>query len=296
MVRDRPSLHVLPVAEARECYLRECVDLQSSRVLIDSVVDVEIAPDVPGRLYLPPGNALPVMVFSHGGGWVVGSLETHDQMCRELAVRSGCAVLSVGYRLAPEHPFPAAVDDVASAIHWTMQHGRDHRLARGRLALVGDSAGGNLAIAGALRCRDLGIPVQAQVLFYPVTTTDLAIGVDPGTDGLVLSREELESHQDRYLPHRPDRQQPEASPLDCADLAGLPPATVIAAGEDPIAPQARKYVAALRRAGVRATLHEHPGQLHGFAQFPGQGNGAAVALDQAAHALSTALAASHHVC
>lgn len=283
--RDRPSLHLMPPTQARECYEHEAP--RSHLPALHEVRDVAVAPGVSARLYRPAAGLLPVVLFFHGGGWVVGSVDTHDQMCRELALHSGCAVLSIGYRLAPEHPFPTAVDDAEAALRWVQAEGAEHELDKDRLAVAGDSAGGNIAAALTLRSRAAGVPLALQVLFYPVTTTDLSSGVDPTYEGFVLSREELAWHQDQYLPDLADRARAESSPLECADLGRLPEAVVIVAECDPIACQGVRYAAALRAAGVRATVHVHQGAIHGFAQLPDTFESARAALRQAADALGS---------
>lgn len=285
--RARPSLHLMPPAQARECYEREAE--QSEVPPLHEVRDVAVTPRVPARLYRPTPGKLPVVLFFHGGGWVVGSIQTHDQMCRELALHSGCAILSVGYRLAPEHPFPAAVDDAEAALIWVQAHAKEHDLDDGQLAVAGDSAGGNIAAALTLRGRAAGIPLRLQVLFYPVTTTDLAIGVDAEFDGLVLSHQELAWHQDHYLSCPADRRLAESSPLDRADLKGLPEAVIVVAECDPIAPQGLRYAEALRAADVPVTVQLHHGTIHGFAQYPGTFQKGHTALVQAADAARRAL-------
>jgi acetyl esterase len=287
--RDRPSLHLMSPVQARECYEHESGPV-TAQPPAHRVTDVVVASGVPARLYHPTdADRLPVVVFLHGGGWVVGSIDTHDRMCRELTLLSGCAVLSVGYRLAPEHPFPAAVDDAVAALAWVRANATTFNLDQGRLAVAGDSAGGNLAVAAALRSRQSGVPLQLQLLFYPVTTTDLDLGIDPEYDGLVLSRQELAWHQDQYLPDRSTRRHAESSPLDCADLAALPPAVIILAECDPIAPQSLRFAEALRAAGVPTTVHIHEGSIHGFAQFPDTLTSARTALAQASNATREAL-------
>lgn len=281
--RERPSLHLMPPEQARECYERETVP--SYLPALHEVRDVVVTAGVSARLYRPATGSLPVVLFFHGGGWVVGSIDTHDQMCRVLALHSGCAVLSVGYRLAPEHPFPTAVEDAEAALCWVQAQADEHDLDTGRLAVAGDSAGGNIAAALTMRSRASGVPLALQLLFYPVATTDLDAGVDPRYDGLVLSREELAWHQDQYLPDPADRGRAECSPLDCADLARLPEAVVVVAEWDPIAPQGLRYAEALRSADVPVTVHVHRGAIHGFAQFPDQCEGGYTALEQAADAL-----------
>ena len=284
--RARPSLHQLPPDRARACYERESV--QARGPALHDVRDLAVGGRT-ARLYRPAPGRLPVVLFFHGGGWVIGSVDTHDRMCRELASRSGCAVLSVGYRLAPEHPFPAAVEDAEAALAWVQAEGTAHDLDAGRLAVAGDSAGGNIAVALAVRSRASGVRLRLQLLFYPVTTTDLAAGVDPSYDGLVLSREELAWHQDQYLPDPADRSRSDSSPLDRADLDGLPEAVVLVAECDPIAPQGLLYAEALRGAGVPVTVHLHRGAIHGFAQFPDAFRSGREALVQAADALRGAL-------
>lgn len=290
----RPSLHLLPLAQAREVYERECAEKAGVGPRLAEVVDMHITADVTGRLYRPRPGIAPVVVYLHGGGWVLGGIDTHDRLCRELAERSRCAVLSVEYRRAPEHPFPSAVDDADAAVRWLRAAGSVHGLDPTRIAVAGDSAGGNLAVALALRERDRGLPLRLQLLLYPVTTTDLDAGIDPAHDGVELSRDELLSHQDHYLPRREDRISAEASPLDRADLTGLPPALVLLAEHDPIAPQGIAYAAALRASGVTATVRTYPGETHGFLQFPQGSAHAAEALEHAAEAIRTFLGADEH--
>jgi acetyl esterase len=286
--RERSSLHLLPIEEARLCYERENTPT-SLTPSMHEVSDVQITPQIPARIYRPTGGTHPAVLFFHGGGWVVGSLQTHDRLCRELAAASGCAVVSVGYRLAPEHPFPSAVDDAEESARWVRANATRLHLDADRLAVAGDSAGGNIAIALALRLRGTAQPVELQLLFYPVTTTDLNVGIDPRYEHLVLSGEELQWHQDQYLPDAVDRQLSETSPLDCADLADLPRAVIVVAECDPIAPQGLKYAEALRAAQVEATVHVYPGTLHGFVQSPEVFRDASEALGQAADALRGAL-------
>lgn len=292
--RARPSVHLMPVPDARRTFEQESRATNEAADMLppatgERIIDITTQAGVAARLYRPNGGLLPVVVFFHGGGWVLGSIETHNLMCRVLARESGCAVLSVDYRLAPEHPFPTAIDDAENAWKWVTEHGPSHDLDPSRLAVAGDSAGGNIAIALALRTATAAIRPSLQLLFYPVTTTDLTIGLDPSYDGLVLCRDELLWHQSLYLPHVADRRAPLASPLDRADLRGVPPALVIAAECDPIAPQSRLYVEALHGVEVPAELHVYPGMIHGFAQFPTQFQAARDALAAAAAALSTAL-------
>lgn len=291
--RARPSVHLLSVSEARQVFEQESRDAcRDTRLLacdLERVGDVVTDSGLRVRLYRPAGDQLPAVVFFHGGGFVLGSVDTHDLMCRELAAQSGCAVLSVNYRLAPEHPFPAAVDDAQEAWTWLVDHGSDHDLDPTRVAVCGDSAGGNIAVALALQTAGSTVQPLLQVLFYPVTTTNLTVGFDASYDGLVLCLDELLWHQAHYLPREADRRTPLASPMDCADLHEMPAALVIAAACDPIAPQSHRYAAALQAAGVPAEVQEFAGMIHGFAQFPIQFKAAREALSMAAGTLRSAL-------
>jgi acetyl esterase len=212
---------------------------------VASVRDIVI-PARPGslgaRVYSPSGDAPGVVVYFHGGGWVIGSVADWDASCRALAVASGCDVVSVEYRLAPEHIFPAAADDAFAAVAWVASL---TGLAAGRpIVVAGDSAGGNLAAVATLRARDAGGPAIAlQVLVYPVTDCDLDRGSYHQYDGseLILNREDMVWFWDHYLPSRSARVDPDASPLRAADLAGLPPAYLITAEHDPLRDEGFAY-------------------------------------------------------
>jgi acetyl esterase len=262
-----PRTAELTPAEARR-RLREARAVAAPRPEMSSVEDL-VMPGPAGklgcRLYRPVEAADLLLVFFHGGGWVVGDLETSDGSARRLAAATGVDVLSVDYRLAPEHPFPAAVRDAEAAIAWARE-----RLGAGRrLVLAGDSAGGNLAIVGALRARDHGFPVDAQVLAYPVVDCDLdRPAYREAGDLLPLRRVEMAWNWDHYLPDRESRRDPEAAPL-YADLAGAPPTVLVLAGHDPLVEEGRDLAAALRRADVPLRLLEYPGATHGFLAMPG---------------------------
>ncbi|MBW3667964.1 MAG: alpha/beta hydrolase [Actinobacteria bacterium] len=234
---------------------------------------------------------LPVVVFFHGGGFVMGGIESHDALCRSLANASGVAVASVDYRLAPEHAFPAAVDDAWAAVRWIAGHGADVGLDGGRLAVAGDSAGGNLAAVVALLARDAGMTaMRFQLLLYP--TLDARLGspsVDELAEGYMLTKRDLEWFYECYAP--PDKDDWRVSPLHAADLSGLPPALVITAQFDPLRDEGEAYVAKLLASGVAAASVRFDGMIHGFLGFPEQlvpASGAA--LGQAGRALAAALA------
>ncbi len=227
-----------------------------------SVLDVDAA-GVGARLYRPDtAGGAAVVVYLHGGGWVLGDLETHDGLCRLLADRSGCAVLAVDYRLAPEHPYPAAFDDLERAVGWLRTDGADrHGLDATRLAIAGDSAGGHLAAVGARRARDRGQPYAYQVLACPVI--DPRMGY-PDLDAYGLDRDEMRFFWDAFAPAgRVDREHPDLAPLN-ADLAGLPPALVITAEYDVLRDEGEAYAAALASAGVPTVAVRYLGLTHNF--------------------------------
>jgi acetyl esterase/lipase len=264
----RPNAHLLPVATARRNF--DAAFRALARPPVHRVAEVSIPTrdgrSIPGRLYLPAGagDAPPLTVYFHGGGWLLGSVDTHDVTTRMLANASACAVLSVGYRRGPEARFPTAVDDAVDALTWATDPASGVHVDRDRVAVAGDSAGGNLAGAAALHARDAVAPrLRHQLLVYPVTTTDLRRGVDPDYDGVVLERDELQWHQDNYLQTPRQATDPRVNLLD-ADLAGLPETTVILAECDPIRPQGERYAAALRAAGVPVGSHLSAGMVHGF--------------------------------
>lgn len=249
------------------------------------------------RLTAPEGRggAVPGLVFFHGGGWVAGSIATHDHLCRAIARDAGVAVVSVEYRLAPEDPFPAAVDDAEAATAWVAGNARTLGIDPARLAVGGDSAGGNLAAVVARRARDKGGPAPAlalalQVLLYPITDADLNTpSYRENAEGFFLTRAAMAWYWDQYLPDVSRRRDPDASPLRADDLAGLPPALVVTAGYDPLRDEAEAYARRLADAGVAVRLSPYPGMIHGFlrrfAAFE-QGN---KALAEVARALREAL-------
>lgn len=249
---------------------------------------------VPVRSYRPAGQAgnLPALVFYHGGGWVVGSLDTHDHMCRHLAVRAGLAVLAVDYRLAPEHPFPAALEDSIAAVPWAVREASALRIDSSRLAVGGDSAGGQLAASVALALRDAGGPaLTLQLLIYPVCNliADNASLRDNAT-GYLLTVAAYHKLCDWYLADRGQWDDPRISPQHAPDHRGLPPALVQTAEFDPLRDEGATYAETLRAAGVPVEYHCYPGMIHGFARMGGKVDMGRTALDDAAAALRRACA------
>jgi acetyl esterase len=225
-----------------------------------SVVDVD-AGGTPARLYRAHESVAPVVVYAHGGGWVMGGLETHDGLCRSLAVASGWAVLSVDYRLAPEHPYPAALSDLDRALDWLAGDGCAlYGLDAARVAVAGDSAGGQLAAVVARRCRDRGIGLAGQLLICPVIEPAADY---PPLDDYGLHRDEMRFFWDAYAPPGVDRTHPDLDPLR-ADLADLPPAVIITAELDVLADEAHRYAAGLNAAGVPVVAVRYQGLIHNF--------------------------------
>ncbi|HKH63938.1 MAG TPA: alpha/beta hydrolase [Solirubrobacterales bacterium] len=252
--------------------------------------------DLAARLYVPisdGGGPPPLLVYFHGGGWVIGDLETHDSPCRFLASNAGVQVLAVDYRLAPEHPFPAAAEDAFAAFSWASENAARFGIEPGRIAVGGDSAGANLAAVAALTAREEGGPVPAmQLLIYPVTETgrELASRQSLG-EGFLLTRGDMAYYEDRYLPPGTDRSDPRVAILQAEDLRGLPPAYVAVAGFDPLHDEGVAYAERLREAGVPVALYEHPGLVHTFVNLTAICPSARAAMLQACGALRMGLAA-----
>ena len=249
---------------------------------------------IPVRIYNPgpASGPLAVEVYFHGGGWVVGDLESHDAVCRAVANRAGCVVVSVDYRLAPESPFPAPLEDAYAATRWVAEHAAEIGADPDRLAVGGDSAGGNLAASVCLLARERGGPrIALQVLVYPVTDGGCATGsYDEFARSFSLERADMLWYWNHYLGDQ-DRLQPLASPFRAPDLSGLPPALIITAGYDPLRDEGEAYAQRLREAGVPTTLTRYDGVIHGFLGMLGVVDESQQAIEQVAHALRTQLVA-----
>lgn len=262
----QPNAHLLPVPAARERFEAAFVSLQKPKMreTRDLHIPTRDGEQIRARLYVADGNPAPgVILYFHGGGWLLGSIDSHDVTTRKLAEASGIPVLSVDYRRGPESRFPTAVNDALDALAWVKSDENPLGLADAtRVAVAGDSAGGNLAAAVANETRHDGA-VLHQLLVYPVTTWNLDRGMDAEFDGIMLERDELQWHQDNYLASPADREDPRVNLL-AADLAGVPGATIILAECDPVRPQGEMYAAALRDAGVTTETRQYAGMLHGF--------------------------------
>jgi acetyl esterase len=273
LAAGRPPYHTLSPKEARQLFRETRAAVQPAppemALVRDLTADGPHGP-IPLRLYRPlgaaPGAPLPALVYYHGGGWVIGDLDTHDVVCRQLAQQSGIAVLSVDYRLAPEHKFPAAVDDAFAALAWAADGGAAHGIDGRQLAVGGDSAGGNLAAVVSILARDQGGPaVSFQLLIYPVT--DMASDAPSHTtfaNGYLLTRDSMLWFIDHYLRSPEDASDWRASPLVAPSLEGLPPALVVTAGYDPLRDEGDEYARRLREAGNVVDHVCYGGMIHGF--------------------------------
>ncbi len=247
-------------------------DLQGEPESVGEIRDLLVpgpAGNLPVRLYHPaPGSTLPLVVYFHGGGWVIGDIETVDRPCRALANAAGCVVASVNYRLSPETKFPGPAEDCYAATAWLAAHAAELGADPDRVAVAGDSAGGNLAAVVALMARDRRGPVIAyQLLIYPVTAPakgTQSASYAENADGYLLTRGGMEWFWDHYLAAAEDDRNPYASPLHAPDLAGLPPAMVVTAEFDPLRDEGQAYARRLREAGVPVRTAHFEGLIHGF--------------------------------
>jgi acetyl esterase/lipase len=230
------------------------------------------AGEIPIRIYMPEGKApLPVIVFYHGGGWVIGTLDTHDPICRHLAKQASAVVVSVDYRLAPEHKFPAGPEDCYAATAWVAAHAAEIGADSSRLAVGGDSAGGNLAAVVSLMARDRGKPkIRLQILIYPVTDHAYeTASYRENAKGLLLEKDSMVWFWNHYLASASDGANSYASPLRAKDLNGLPPAIVVTAEFDPLRDEGEAYAKRLEAAGVAVKMKRYGGVIHGFAIMTG---------------------------
>jgi acetyl esterase len=283
----RPPFHTMTPTEARAAYAAGAEVLEPPRAVLARVEDIVIA-GLAARLYAPTHDKLPTLLYLHGGGFVIGSLETHDSLCRQLALRSGAAVIALDYRLAPEHRFPAAQDDAWSALRWLAESGDTLGLDTQRLAVGGDSAGGTLAAVAAIQARDHGLRLALQLLITPGTAA-LATHASRRLfgNGFLLDTATI----DWFFEHTIDRSERHDwrfAPLEADDLGGVAPACVILAECDPLVDEGIAYADKLRGAGVPVALDLVRGMTHDFIKMGRVLKPAAAAQQFAAEALRQA--------
>jgi acetyl esterase len=277
-----PSPWDVPIEDGRRLYEESAVNLFGPAGEVASVEDVD-ANGVPVRVYRPTPRELPGVVYLHGGGWVVGSLTSHDPLCRTLAARSGCAVIAVDYRLAPDHPYPAAVEDAWTATEWAAERFSP-------LAVAGDSAGGQLAASVALRARDADSALALQVLIYPATNYSFDTqSYRDNTEGPALTAAQMRWFWAQYLQDETRADDPGCSPLRAPELSGLAPALVLSAEYDPLRDEGEAYARRLDEAHVPVTLRRYEGLIHGFIRMPAMIQRANAAIDDIAAAVRSAL-------
>jgi acetyl esterase len=292
-----PAPHEVPIADARAAL--DAGDVLAGEIeALAEVSDREIpgpAASIPIRVYRPAlGTRLPVAVFFHGGGFTAGSLASHDRLCRALANRSGCVVIAVDYRLAPEHPFPAGIEDAYAATRWVSEHADELGVDAGRLAVGGDSGGGTFGASVALLARDRRGPAIA--FQYLVNPGGLDYDYErpsfvENAEGCFLTLDLVRWIEAQYFADGSDRHAPLAELNRVADLTGLPPAVVLTAEHDPVRDQGRRFVQRLREADVAVHHTDYPGMIHGWVNFKGQIDDGERGLDEVAAALRDALVA-----
>lgn len=275
----RPAFCELSASQARTSYKKAARILEIAPIAMARVDDFAIrardAYALPVRLYVPEGlqTDAPLVLFCHGGGFIVGDLDTHDSVCRMIAARTPCLVLAVDYRLAPEWPFPSAVEDAWDAFSWVYGNARRLGASPLKLALVGDSAGGTLAAVNAIRARDAGLNVRIQVLIYPGTAGHQDSDSHRRlTEGYLLDAKTIQWFFQHYLRDAADRDDWRFAPLDAKpspDLGDVAPACILVAGYDPLHDEGVAYATRLRESGVEVALLDYPGMVHGFFNLGG---------------------------
>ena len=271
-----PSWHKIPVEDARAAFRNQRDAVQGEPPAVGQVIDRTLSVAnryIPVRIYRPSGldsERLPVYVHFHGGGWVLGDLDSHDVLSRSICIQSGVLVVSVDYRLAPDYAFPAALDDAWDSVCWIADNGDELSADTSRIAIGGDSAGGTLAATVCRRARDEGAPgIRFQVLVYPVTDMTLShSSMTEMGEGYNLTHKIMIWFRDLYLPNTDSWTDPDASPIHADDLQNLPPTLVIAAGFDPLRDEAKAYADVLSAAGVAAEHVCYDSMIHGFLNMP----------------------------
>ena len=297
MIERTQALNLPPVGRMTPTEARESVRQRSAALPREDVAAVQDhAIAVTGgtirvRVFTPRATGpLPALVYFHGGGWVTGDVETHEGICRTLANAARCLVASVDYRCAPEFTYPTAAEDAYAATRWVVAQAAALGVDARRLAVCGDSAGGNLAAAVALMARDRGGPSLAlQVLVYPVTDCDFTRpSYTDNAEGYLLTAESMRFYWDQYVPSAADRAQPYVSPMRAVSLAGLAPALVITAEYDPLRDEGEAYARRLAESGVPVTQSRYPGMIHAFFRFTNSIDAARAAVAEVVAALQKA--------
>ncbi len=290
-----PPLTAMAPQEARHAYKELSAATRMTDIPIGRVINGTFpgpAGDLAYRLYTPVAAVavMPAMVFYHGGGWVIGDLETHDGLCRALANASGCRIFAVDYRLAPEHPFPAAMDDAIAAVRYVQDNAADLGIDPNAIAVGGDSAGGNLAAVVAQQAKTAGVQVTFQLLIYPVTECLAEThSMNALAKGYLLEKDAMTWFVQQYVQDQELIKDPRVSPLCAEDLSGLAPAYVITAEYDPLRDEGKAYADKLTAAGVAATHVDYPGMIHGFMSMGALLEDARTAIEDAGAAVRDAL-------
>ena len=286
--QNLPSMETLPIDVTRRALAmgaRPAPNPPVLRQVQNLLIKRPDGTDLPIRVYLPTTTSpLGVCLYFHGGGWVLNSVDTHDDLVRRLAAASDCVFVSVEYRLAPEHKYPAAAEDAYLALQWVHQHVHELGCPPGRIVMSGDSAGANLAAAACLMTRDRNGPAVAfQVLIYPITDCDFETpSYIANAKGYFLTRSEMIWFWNHYVSSPEQMREPYASPLRAESLHGLPPAFVITAEFDPLRDEGEAYAAALKAAGIEVTLRRYDGMIHAFMRRVAQFETAKVAIQEVA--------------
>jgi len=292
-----PKLWEVPPGQGRELYRMMSQTLEPQDIAIGKIENTSFAgpsgDQIKVRLYCPVASgssALPALVFFHGGGWVIGDLDTHDALCRTLANETGARVIAVDYRLAPEHKFPAAFDDAFAAVKWVEENASTLGIDANHIAVAGDSAGGNLSAAVCQMAKQKGGPrIVFQLLIYPATQArSRTPSLNAFAEGYFLEKKTMEWFYDQYLPKDADLADWRVSPLAAADVSGLPRAYIVTAGFDPLKDEGKAYADKLNHAGVAAVHVDYPGMVHGFFNMQGVLPQARQAIADAAKALRKA--------
>lgn len=286
------------VADARRFYTEKSARFGGPAAPMAEVRDLAApgpAGPIPLRLYCPEAASPsgPALIYVHGGGWVIGDLDSHDKVCRSIAAQTPCRVVAVDYRLAPEHPFPASLDDVLAALAWIATNAYQFGIDADRIAIGGDSAGGGMSAAACIDARSKGVKLAAQVLIYP--SVDSTPEVRSWPSRIVhaqvppLTTDTLRWFSSKYLPRGIDLRDWRLSPLHAESLAGLPPALVLTAQYDPLRDEGKAYADRLAASGVPAVYRCFPGQIHGFIEYGGVLASAQEAIGEIANFLRSSL-------